>query len=645
MGHQLILIREKTASAAAHVKIHFIGKWRAIEPVYKNNIQEVLEIEAGHMVGLFEELLPEYGRDIRALEYAPAAKENLECADDDRYLGTFEIVPYAGARPDESLDVYVQSHPGKVADLPAGQYLYTGGDLLKISDDVVLQKHVVAINQQVYARSSIGISLVSRREDWLSYLDLGRKLHHLQMNDMNMGFMSSGYSSKTGHDLPSAKRLESILNACGKDTGPSYFSVGGRVSDEQLRSMGMKEDAIHMQGPTEMIRDDLIRYLPDYMMPNKVVVLDKLPLTASGKIDSKSLDVADLDPAERPFVAPRTKTEARISDIWKILMKRDTVSVRDDFFESGGNSLIAVGLVNKINREFQSSLPLQVLFEAPTVEKLARKVDCGHGEPCSRVVPLQPDGGQSPVFCWPGLGGYTMNLRLLAGKVDLDRPFFGVQAHGINKGETPYATIKDMAAADVRAIRQLQPDGPYTLWGYSFGARVAFETAYQLERSGAQVENLFLIAPGSPKVRADGEPTSVDQTFRTILFSVFGGSITGPLLADCLKQTSDDESFASFISSKFENLDPELVKRIVRVVEHTYQFSYGFRELTERWINAPITIFKSQGDDYSFVENSTGYSSEAPTVIDLEADHYGMLKDPGVDELVKMVRHRLGIEN
>ncbi|WP_322769365.1 thioesterase domain-containing protein, partial [Frankia sp. Cr1] len=203
---------------------------------------------------------------------------------------------------------------------------------------------------------------------------------------------------------------------------------------------------------------------------------------------------------------------------------------------------------------------------------------------------------------------------------------------------------------DVRVIRRLQPAGPYTLWGYSFGARIAFETASQLERSGEQVENLFLIAPGAPRIRAVDEHANAvgrsygDRTFLTILFSVFAGTIAGPLVAECLKKVDDEESFASFVSSNFADLEADLVRRIIRVVERTYQFTYEFHELTERWINAPITIFKARGDDYSFIENSGRYSSEAPTLIDLEADHYGILKAPGVDELVKMIHGRLGVD-
>lgn len=649
--HQLILIREKPAAATAELKIHFMGKRRAIEPIYKKNVREVLEMEAGHMVGLFEEILPEHGLDIRALGYAPETKEHLECADEDDYLGTFEAVPYAGPRPD-SLDIYVQAHPGKVTGLAEGLHRYAAADLHRISDDMILRKHIVAINQKVYQRSSFGIALVGKPgPHWLGYVDLGRKLHRLQMNDMGLGFMSSGYGSRTGDDLPSARRMESILRACGGEPGPFYFAVGGRVSDEQLLSTGMKEDAVHMRGPTEMIRDDLIGFLPDYMLPNRVVILGRLPRTANGKIDSKALealDLADAVSADGPFVAPRTKAEERIARVWSRVLKREKVSVRDDFFVSGGNSLIAMALVSGINEEFRVSLPMQVVFASPTVEKLSIDVDADGAGPSSRLVGLNTAGSKNPIYCWPGLGGYTMNLRPLAEKIGVDRPFYGVQAYGINEDEVPYSTVHEMAAEDVRAIRRLQPEGPYMLWGYSFGARVAFEAACQLERMGEQVEGLLLIAPGSPQVRAgddpggDDEPVYANRKYLTILLSVFAGGIDVPPLDDCLKDVEDEDGFVSFVGANFRGLDPDLVRRIIRTVRRTYQAKYYLGDSAERRINAPITILKARGDEPSFIENGGGHFSEPPAVVNLEADHYSILKEPGLHELLRTVRHALG---
>jgi hypothetical protein len=124
---------------------------------------------------------------------------------------------------------------------------------------------------------------------------------------------------------------------------------------------------------------------------------------------------------------------------------------------------MAVALVNRINRAVGSSLPLQILFEAPT-ERLAAIVDAEQSKDCARLVRLQGEGSLSPIFCWPGLGGYPMNLRVLAERVGIDRPVYGVPAYGINAGEVPHRTIEEMAAGDMKAIRCLQPEGPYALW-------------------------------------------------------------------------------------------------------------------------------------------------------------------------------------
>ncbi|MFI7300602.1 amino acid adenylation domain-containing protein [Streptomyces sp. NPDC050121] len=214
LHHHLVLVGP--ASPEPGARIHFLGKHRAIEPVYRNNIREVLEIEAGHMVGLFDQVLPAHGLGLRAAEYRTAVKDRLDCAEEDHYLGTFELRSGDAVGDPDAFDIYVQAHSGRVDGLPAGQYQYADGSLVRISDDVVLKKHVIAINQRVYERSGFAVSLVATSPDaWRRYLDLGRTLQRLQMNDLNLGFMSSGYSSRTGNDLPSAKRLNRILTDCG----------------------------------------------------------------------------------------------------------------------------------------------------------------------------------------------------------------------------------------------------------------------------------------------------------------------------------------------------------------------------------------------------------------------------------------------
>jgi len=89
-------------------------------------------------------------------------------------------------------------------------------------------------------------------------------------------------------------------------------------------------------------------------------------------------------------------------------------------------------------------------------------------------------------------------------------------------------------------------------------------------------------------------------------------------------------------------LDEGTIRRITRIVGETYEFEYSFRELQERRIEARVTIFKARGDDYSFIEDSSGYSARPPAVVDLDGDHYSVLKEHGVGELVARIRSVTG---
>ncbi|GAA1902340.1 hypothetical protein GCM10009716_10270 [Streptomyces sodiiphilus] len=653
LDHTLVRTGEHTGTPHTGPRIHFAGRRGAIEPVYRDNVREVLEIETGHMVGVFDEILRDHGLAIREVGCFPEVMDALGAAGDDCCLGTFELVPDPGRRPAEPVDLYVQAHPGRIEGLPAGQYHYHDGLLERISDDLVLKKHVVAINQQAYTEASFGITVVSRpQRPWLEYIGLGRVLQRLQFNDLGIGLMSSGYSSKSGRDLPAARRIREILRSRGRDAPASYFFTGGRVSAEQRHSEGMREDAVHMRGPAELIKDDLAAFLPDYMVPNKVVIMDRIPLTANGKTDLRALEESPATAPGtglRPHVPPRTVAENRTAAVWSAALRYEPVSVRDDFFEAGGNSLTAVLLINRLNREFGSSLPAQIIFECPTVAQLASRIDEVSGASgtsgvlagitASRLVPLHPGGTGSPVHCWPGLGGYPMGLRPLARDAGLDRPFYGIQAQGINPGEEPSTSVRAMAAADVEAIRAVQPSGPYTLWGYSFGAQVAYEAAHLIECSGERVEQLFLIAPGSPRTGNSAScgrrrASYADPGFLAILFSVFTGTITGPLLAECLTEGTDEASFTAFMSARLPGLDAGLVTRISEVVRRMYEFTYTPDELAERRVQAPVTVFTANGDTRSFLEDHGRYGVP-PDVIRLRGGHYDILRLPGLTELAR----------
>ena len=128
--------------------------------------------------------------------------------------------------------------------------------------------------------------------------------------------------------------------------------------------------------PNEL-RAFLQKKLPDYMVPSLFVALEELPLTPNGKIDRKALPDPDRSQAEvaKAYTAPRTTTEAILTQIWCEVLNLQKIGIHDDFFELGGHSLMVAKVLARLRETVQVDLPMRVLFEAPTVATLARAVE------------------------------------------------------------------------------------------------------------------------------------------------------------------------------------------------------------------------------------------------------------------------------
>jgi acyl carrier protein len=125
--------------------------------------------------------------------------------------------------------------------------------------------------------------------------------------------------------------------------------------------------------PQSELRAFLKERLPDYMVPASFMLLDRLPLTPSGKVDRRALPAPDRArrELERELVAPRNDTETRIAAIWRDVVGLDRVGVTENFFELGGHSLLLPQVVHRLRAAFQLEVPLRALFDEPTVEGLA----------------------------------------------------------------------------------------------------------------------------------------------------------------------------------------------------------------------------------------------------------------------------------
>jgi len=253
----------------------------------------------------------------------------------------------------------------------------------------------------------------------------------------------------------------------------------------------------------QMLREKI----PNYMMPTAFVILAELPLTPNGKIDRQSLPAPNLSERaiNQEFVAPRTPVEEKLCRIWCDLLKLEQVSIHDNFFELGGHSLLATQIVSRIKEVFSlDSLPLGVLFQAPTVEKLAEFLriqleDPGffkqkkHLQNYSSLIPIQPDGSLPPLFFIHVLGRGLKFCQPLARYLNPDLPIYGLNAQIIDKKLAPPNQVEDLAAFYIKEMRTLQPEGPYFLAGISFGGKIAYEMAQQLRSQDQNVAFLALL--------------------------------------------------------------------------------------------------------------------------------------------------------
>jgi thioesterase domain-containing protein/acyl carrier protein len=270
-----------------------------------------------------------------------------------------------------------------------------------------------------------------------------------------------------------------------------------------------------------VLRRRLQERLPEYMIPNSFVHIESIPLTPNGKVDRQALSLLDLEDSEthRAFRPPRDIFEQKLVRIWEEILDVHPIGAEDDFFLRGGHSLLAVRLMARIEREFGQQLPMSALFNSPTIAQLAAALREKVEQPAwSSLVTIQSRGAQPPLFFVPGGGGNVVYLYALARQLRCERPFFGLQALGLDGRSMPHGSIEEMAAAYLLEIQQLQPAGPYCLAGHSSGGWVAFEMARQLRDRGEEVEMVVIVDTPAPISRITTQ--DVDSDDALYLFKV-----------------------------------------------------------------------------------------------------------------------------
>ncbi len=241
--------------------------------------------------------------------------------------------------------------------------------------------------------------------------------------------------------------------------------------------------------------------LPDHMVPALFVELEELPQTPNGKADRQTLPRPNFGDLAGDQELPRDAVEAALVDLWKEILSTDHVGVDDNFFDLGGDSLLASVMFIEIEKRFGRLYPLSMLVEKKTIRQLAEVLrDPGSGITHS-LVAVKAEGLRPPLFIIPGGYGDVLYLRALARHVHPDQPIYGLQAAGKGGKRKYYPRIEETAAQYLMEIMEVQQHGPYLLAGHSFGGYVAIEMARLLRKRNEQVALLAMLDTYPPGER------------------------------------------------------------------------------------------------------------------------------------------------
>ncbi|MFZ4833802.1 amino acid adenylation domain-containing protein [Rouxiella sp. Mn2063] len=414
----------------------------------------------------------------------------------------------------------------------------------------------------------------------------------------------------------------------------------------------------------DQLKAEMRLALPDYMVPNTLVSIEQLPVGPTGKIDRLKLQKVEIQHAlTRPFTAPRNATEIMLQGYWQEALGLEDISIHDNFFEVGGNSLKAVQLVAKLVIHQGLEPSLSDFIQAPTIAEFAQvlqRTESEHTE-TSTLVDFKNAPGKPPVFLVHPIGGnvlcYAPLARSLKGQVNL----MALQAPGSWDDREPIRTVLGQAVYYADAIEQVVPHGALNIGGWSYGGVVAYELACELQRRGRLIHNLFLL---DTIVRINQGQVQVERSefLNWFMWELLSGDGQKEYDSEPMDFSlmSDAEAFTAIrqtginMGSFDENLTVATLDQLFRVFHANWQgmLEYGFppRDL-------PVTLFAAdvelpgvlQGPHElvgtAFNDPYRGWRAVSPQVqrISVEGDHLTMMRDPYVQRVGSFIKLHMDI--
>ena len=402
--------------------------------------------------------------------------------------------------------------------------------------------------------------------------------------------------------------------------------------------------------------------LPEYMIPGQFVSLEELPITANGKVDYKALpipdgSVASVDGEPQEEARALNETEKKVADLWSEILGCGPVSLHHNFFKLGGHSLAGLRLFNRIHHEFDKDLPLATLFQAPTVRSLSARIDAEKSvKSAPQIVTRISEGslGETPLFLIHGGDGGTLFYKPFTDGISHYREIYTIEAPmsvdpDCNESADSIESTVDLY---LKSMEEHYQGERYAIGGYSFGGVVAYEMACQLQKSGAEVECLYLFDTPNP-VGIENFRTSLFGRVRSEWSEVEGANLAAKLACagGRIEERAKNKARHLRNRARLRKLGGKVSQRELNSLR-VFQINEAHNRLMENYVPAPyggeVCLFRAdnRAEGYDF-DRSMGWSDLILdlTVRDVPGSHEEIFDSPYVETLTNTFNELFAIHS
>jgi acyl-CoA synthetase (AMP-forming)/AMP-acid ligase II/thioesterase domain-containing protein len=378
--------------------------------------------------------------------------------------------------------------------------------------------------------------------------------------------------------------------------------------------------------PAEL-RHFLQRELASFKVPRHILILGQLPKGATGKVQRRRLreSFEELRDHQRVMPLPDVNKgpldlETELLILWRRLLKSEALTIDDDFFANGGDSLLAMEMLMEVERLIGYPAPETILFGAETIRQLAPKIAIQTGAPTTPFIQFGACGPQPPLYFFNGdlVSGHA-SMRRMVELFGPDYPIISIDPHGL-RGEPIPSSIEEMAADRLPLILKRQTSGPFLLGGKCNGAMVAFETARLLMAAGHKVQMVAMVDP--PTVQARPAPKAILRMMKPI--------VSRYLLSWTYEKMAQLERYAN--TSTIEQIAIAQLE-IPPAVWDAY--SIAMAGYLPDPLDVPVTFYAAQHDGRAWRNLSSQLE-----VVRVPGGHHGCLTI-GAELLVHHLRHKV----